>query len=272
MFDFQKPINTWKTSTLALVFFLLISAIAGAILLLANNDSQISNKSNPESESISFFLVKPASAQEIYPLFECPCCGKAIDQCTCPMAKERRNYVDALVEIGNDKSKDDIIIAYTKKYGLSSFIDEETQKEFRDKLIKEAPADRPIISLSPNSYDFGDVSWDGGVATTLFELRNEGKSNLIIEKLETSCGCTSVSIIHNGQEGPKFNMPGHGINEKIQDWQITITPGEEAQLKVYYDPNVHQDFRGTAIRGISIFSNDPIDFEKKVNIELNQVD
>ena len=67
-------------------------------------------------------------------------------------------------------------------------------------------------------------------------------------------------------------MPGHGENEEIKDWQITISPGKEAELKVYYDPNVHEEFRGSAIREISVFSNDPIDFQKSVSIELNQVD
>ncbi len=39
-----------------------------------------------------------------------------------------------------------------------------------------------------------------------------------------------------------------------------------------YDPNIYKDFRGAAIREIHVFSNDPIDFEKEVRVELNQVD
>ena len=66
-------------------------------------------------------------------------------------------------------------------------------------------------------------------------------------------------------------MAGHGIESPLA-WEVAIAPGESAQLKVYYDPSVHQDFRGPATREISIFSNDPIDFEKKATIELNQVD
>ena len=73
------------------------------------------------------------------------------------------------------------------------------------------------------------------------------------------------------KEGPKFAMSGHGI-ESPKDWKLTIPAGKNAQLKLYYDPNIHKDFRGAATREISVFSNDPIDFEKKVVIELNQVD
>ncbi|MDP3995768.1 MAG: DUF1573 domain-containing protein, partial [bacterium] len=167
---------------------------------------------------------------------------------------------------------DEIILAYIKKYGLDSFIDEEKQQEYRELLIKEAPADRPVISLSPSSFDFGDVSQKEGVAATLFIVKNEGEKDLVIDRLETSCGCTSASIVFQGEEGPTFNMPGHDINEQIEGWQVVIAPGDEAQLKVYYDPDVHEDFRGPAIRTISIFSNDSLDFEKKVTVELNQVD
>jgi hypothetical protein len=132
---------------------------------------------------------------------------------------------------------------------LDSFKDESNKEEFRAKLVKEAPADRPIINITPTVYDFGDVSQRQGVATTFFELSNEGKTDLIIDRVETSCGCTSAKV------------------EKE-----VISPGGTTTLKVYYDPSVHPDFRGAAIREIYVYSNDPIDSQKKVSIELNQVD
>lgn len=221
-------------------------------------------------ENFNKRLIASVSAKEIYPLFECPCCGKPIDTGCCGLALERQVYVDGLTQ--GQLSKDEIIMAYIKKYGLDSFIDEEKQQEYREILIEDAPADRPVISLAPSSFDFGDVSQEEGVVTVLFSIENKGESNLTIDRLETSCGCTSASIIFQGKEGPIFNMPGHDINEQIEGWQMTIAPGQKAQLKVYYDPNAHEDFRGVAIRTISVFSNDPIDFEKSVKIELNQVD
>lgn len=221
-------------------------------------------------DTSGFSLVKAVSAQELYPLFECPCCGKSIGECTCLMAKERRAFVDGLT-VGN-VAEDDAIISYIKKYGLESFMDENKREEFKEKLVQEAPNDRPIVAVSPGSYDFGDVSQGEGVVTTLFEIKNEGESDLIIDRLESSCGCTSASIIYQGEEGPKFSMPGHGDSEEVEDWQIPILSGETVQLKVYYDPSVHADFRGSATRTVSIFSNDPVEFEKKVQIDLSQVD
>lgn len=186
------------------------------------------------------------------------------------MAKERKDHVDKLV--ATDSYEEDAIFAYVKLYGLESFIDITKKEEFKETLIKNAPADRPVIVVKPENYDFEDVNQSQGVVSTLFEVKNEGKTDLVINKLESSCGCTSASIVYKGNEGPKFSMPGHGTNEEIGDWKVAITPGETAQLKVYYDPNVHKDFRGGATRTISIFSNDPVNLDAKVQIDLNQVD
>lgn len=259
--------------------FKILGLLAGitAILALATNSSFVKKIVSVKkivlketSEENLGFLVKPVSAQEVYPMFECPCCGKPIDQCTCPMAKERKAFIDGLTAAKT--SEDEAIMAYVKNYGRESFIDKDKKEEFKEKLIAQAPADRPIIAVNPDSYDFGDVSQKKGIVITLFELKNEGKSDLVIDKLETSCGCTSGSIVYQDKEGPKFSMPGHGTDEETEGWQATIPPGEKAQLKVYYDPSVHQDFRGSATRDVYVFSNDSIDFKRKVSIELNQVE
>ncbi len=226
------------------------------------NNSSSQNNLNSGGESVS--------AQDIYPLFICPCCGRPIDTGCCGMAKERKAYVDGLVQ--GSLSEEKVIMAYVEKYGLDSFKDKDKKQEFKEKLVKEAPVDRPQIVIEPSFLDLGNVSQKDGITTTIFELKNEGNKDLLINRLETSCGCTSASIVYQDKEGPKFSMPGHGTNEEIQDWQVLIPPKEKAQLKVYYDPDVHPDFRGTAVREIYVFSNDPIEFETKVKIELNQVD
>ena len=137
---------------------------------------------------------------------------------------------------------------------------------------KPAPTGKAIISITPKTYNFGKVSQSKGITSTVFEVKNKGASDLIIDKIETSCNCTSASIIYQEREGPKFAMPGHGINEAIGNWQVAISPGDGAELKVYYDPNVHKNFQGPAVREIRVFSNDPTNPKAKVRIELVQVD
>ncbi len=107
-----------------------------------------------------------------------------------------------------------------------------------------------------------------GTVTTLMTVKNVGKSDLIINNMDSSCGCTSARLIVDGKEGPKFSMSSHGTNPK--DWSATLAPGETAQLKVYYDPTVHRDLRGPVTRTITIFSNDP-ERGKEVRISANQI-
>lgn len=215
-------------------------------------------------------VIETVKAQDVYPWFMCPCCGKSINTACCGMAKERKAFVDGLTSV--DITADDVITAYVSRYGLSSFRDEIKKEEYRQKLVEQAPDDRPIIVITPSTKDLGDVSQKKGTMSTYFELKNDGETDLIINNIETSCGCTSASITYNGKEGPVFSMPGHGVNEKIGEWEIVIPKGEKAQVTVYYDPNMHGDLRGSVIREVHIFSNDPIDSDKKVSIELNQVE
>jgi hypothetical protein len=246
--------------TLIVFSAVLIFVLAGGFILVKNKTQK------PIYSMTGVGMIEQVSAEEIYPLFECPCCGKSIAAECCGMARERKTYIDGLVE--GKLSKDEAIMAYIKKYGLDSFVDKAKQEEFRKKLSRQAPADRPIIVVSPLSKDLGNISRQKGIVVVFFKIENKGKSDLVINKLETSCGCTSASIVYQGLEGPKFSMD---MGQKIPDWQIVIPAGEAAQLKVYYDPNFHKDFQGYALREIYIYSNDPIDFQKKVQIEFNQI-
>lgn len=253
-----------KISSLLIILIFVSTLVGGVFVASQVKEGKMFN--------FSAALIQPVLAEEIYPMFLCPCCGKPLDknEICCGMAEEMIKYIDSLIKPG--MSKDKVVLAYVKKYGLDSFTDKNLAEDFKAKLAKEAPRNRPIISLNPENFDFGQVSQKKGIVSTMFELANEGKEDLVINKLESSCGCTTASIIFEGKEGPRFGMPGHGLNENVGDWKLTIPAKGKAQLKVYYDPNVHSDFRGYAIREISVFSNDPIDFEKKIQVELTQVD
>jgi hypothetical protein len=128
----------------------------------------------------------------------------------------------------------------------------------------------PKMVITPEAYDFGTVSVRGGVVTTTFVIENRGDGDLVIDDMDTSCGCTSASIIYNGKEGPKFNMREHGTNPKW--WSQRIHPGEKAYLKVYYDPKVHPDLRGEVVRYVNLYTNDPQKPVARVYIRVIQVD
>ena len=122
------------------------------------------------------------------------------------------------------------------------------------------------MKITPTFYDFGDVSVAKGIANTTMNILNEGKGDLVIKYMESSCACTAASIIFNGVESPRFGMHGNSVS-----WSQTIGPNETAQLKIYYDPTVHRDLRGPVTRTIKIYSNDPVNPKKEVRIDVNQV-
>ncbi|MEE8400656.1 MAG: DUF1573 domain-containing protein [Candidatus Hydrothermarchaeaceae archaeon] len=140
-------------------------------------------------------------------------------------------------------------------------------------LIKSSydvePGD-PKITFTQKTINLGDVSVLGGPVSTKFGIKNDGGGILTISDMETSCACTSASVIYEGIEGPMFNMRAHGTNPT--DWSVKIKPGDTADLKIIYDPRVHLDHRGPTTRVITVFSDDLLNPAQEVYIKLNQVD
>jgi hypothetical protein len=90
---------------------------------------------------------------------------------------------------------------------------------------------------SPESFfDFGNLSMAAGKVSHRFRIRNTGDSPVTINKIYTSCMCTTATLITlAGKRGP-FGMPGHGVVPAIFE---TIAPGSGAQVEVVFDPAAH---------------------------------
>lgn len=92
------------------------------------------------------------------------------------------------------------------------------------------------LSATEASYDFGKVSMSAGKVSHDFTIKNSGSGSLVIEKLYTSCMCTSASLVLRGDKIGPFGMPGHGFVPGIRE---TMGPGEEAGVGVVFDPAAH---------------------------------
>ncbi len=256
------------------VFF----AIAGIVLILvgitiypvvkANITGRVIENEITEKKTVNIGASK--TPKEYYNMFRCSCCGQPIAADCCGVAKERKDYVDQLLLKGTEG--DELVYEMVKKFGFDVLMDQSKEQEIRDYIKGKVSGNPPKIEIENPRYNFGTVSQAEGIVSTIFTIKNTGGSDLIIDNMDSSCMCTTASLIYKGQEGPKFGMSMHGGNPK--DYSLTIPPGDSAQLKVYYDPMAHGKQKKPeikVIREITIISNDPIDFQKKVRIEVTQV-
>jgi hypothetical protein len=136
-------------------------------------------------------------------------------------------------------------------------------------FYKPGASNRGTLRAAKLEHDFGVVSVRGGIKETKIPLINIGEGVLKITGLDSSCGCTTASIVSNGREGPRFYMADHGKNPK--DWSAVIKPGEQAFLKVYYNPAVHPKTWGSVTRIVKVYSDDPVNPEQQVKIKVFQI-
>lgn len=84
------------------------------------------------------------------------------------------------------------------------------------------------LSLKETTFDFGRIP-QGRPVTHVFEVTNKGKTPLIIENVEASCGCTT----------PEWS-------------EKPIAPGETSKIKVGFNASSEGKFQ----KSITIYYND----------------
>ncbi len=105
----------------------------------------------------------------------------------------------------------------------------------------------PKIEITPQDFNFGEVEY-GQVLNHTFTLKNIGSEILSIERVATSCGCTTAETVLN-----------------------KINPGQETELLVSYDTGAMSGghAKNEQERIIYIKSNDPVNPQIEVIIYAN---
>jgi hypothetical protein len=99
-------------------------------------------------------------------------------------------------------------------------------------LSKEDLANAPVFKLASANVDLGKIP--GSTAKEVeFAFTNEGKSDLIIRYIRSTCGCTAV------QQGTQ----GTGIK-----------PGESSSIKAVFNSG---SYKGKVTKAIYVYTNDP---------------
>ena len=114
---------------------------------------------------------------------------------------------------------------YRASVGVSATLEEDFSS-----LTPEQLANAPVAKFSENAHDFGNMK-QGEKKEHTFMLSNNGKSELIIRNVRSSCGCTAVAP-----------------SKKV------IAPGESAPVKVTFDS---RGKRGRQSKSITVITNDP---------------
>ncbi|MBI4556147.1 MAG: DUF1573 domain-containing protein [Candidatus Hydrogenedentes bacterium] len=110
-----------------------------------------------------------------------------------------------------------------------------TAKE-SDAKIPPITADQsllPTISVATTDLDMGVIA-NNAIATKELQVTNTGKTELQIQRVQTTCGCTTA---------------------ELPEEKSAIAPGQSVALKVHVDPKKVPGFESTKV--LSIFSNDP---------------
>ncbi|WP_111443943.1 DUF1573 domain-containing protein [Breznakibacter xylanolyticus] len=97
-------------------------------------------------------------------------------------------------------------------------------------LTPQELASAPKAEFADKSFNFGQIK-EGTKVTHNYELKNVGKSNLIIRKVKASCGCTAV-----------------------QPAKMMLAPGESTSIKAEFDSKGRT---GRQSKGITVITNDP---------------
>jgi hypothetical protein len=98
---------------------------------------------------------------------------------------------------------------------------------------------KPVIQFNKLEHDFGIIK-QHAIVKEVFVFKNIGKSTLVIDKIDTSCGCTGTLLSKN-----------------------RIPAGEEGTIEVSFNSG---SFTGKIVRTITVHTNDPSNKEIKITI------
>ncbi|WP_171596282.1 DUF1573 domain-containing protein [Marinifilum caeruleilacunae] len=107
-------------------------------------------------------------------------------------------------------------------------------------LTENEKKNAPRLEVGNRFFNFGELE-QGESVEHIFKLKNSGKSDLIIRKTKSSCGCATVN-------------PGVNI----------LKPGEETDLKIVFHSRGR---RGNQSKTVYVITNDPFNQESKLIVK-----
>ena len=120
-----------------------------------------------------------------------------------------------------------------------------------------------VLVSDATFYDFGEISMAKGTVAYEFKIQNSGNEKIDLDKIYTSCMCTSAWLIRGESRKGPFGMQGHGFAPPVNEF---LESGEEAMVKVIFDPAAHGPAGvGTIERSVFLEGNGSILLELKIS-------
>lgn len=122
-----------------------------------------------------------------------------------------------------------------------------------------------FLAAIENNFDFGTISMRNGKVSHKFEIKNDGTEPLTINKIYTSCMCTTVTIMDSsGKNYGIFGMPGHGGAASRAN--IKLDAGKLLVADAVFDPAAHGP-SGVGLAQRTVYLE--TDSTKSPSLELN---
>lgn len=85
-------------------------------------------------------------------------------------------------------------------------------------------------------FNFGSISMAAGKVTHRYWIRNTSAGPIVLDKMYTSCMCTTAALVKGARKFAPVGMPGHTPIPALNE---TMQPKEEAMVEVVFDPAAH---------------------------------
>lgn len=125
-------------------------------------------------------------------------------------------------------------------------------------LTEKQKMKSPKIVFTNETYDFGTIK-QGDTAKYSFEFKNTGKSDLILHRVKSSCGCTATDVLNNSPiKKKKKNKYPSDI-----DLKFIYSANSGGSVEVVFNSTGK---KGDQHKTITVVTNDPVNPVITLNI------
>ncbi|MDP3143010.1 MAG: DUF1573 domain-containing protein [Candidatus Omnitrophota bacterium] len=174
-------------------------------------------------------------------------------------------YIEALLEMG--VGKEDVFYKVAKKFSPNLILDDKIKSQVEQKLVQESGGKMPQAVLEAATFNLGTVSKKQGTIGKVFKLFNRGNDILVAKNLKTSCPCVTAALKMGKTKSPYFGTTGAPA-----DWQVQVNPGKSAEIEAVIDLNHRTVSVGKLIREVYINTNDLLNPEITIKLEVEVTD